>query len=68
MKRDLTYLSNTRVWLMNDMVINKIATIERCLQRINLVYAEVGVNLTSDFRRQYSIVLNLHRTCKASID
>jgi len=34
---------------MNDMVINKIATIERCLQRINLVYAEVGVNLTSDF-------------------
>ncbi|MFT5840093.1 MAG: hypothetical protein ACI9UT_002604 [Flavobacteriales bacterium] len=53
---------------MNDMVINKTATIERCLQRINLVYAEVGVNLSSDFRRQYVIVLNLHRACKTSID
>jgi hypothetical protein len=53
---------------MNDMVINKTATIELCLQRINLVYAEVGINLSSDFRRQYVIVLNLHRACKTSID
>ncbi|MFQ3236128.1 MAG: hypothetical protein ACI9C4_001697 [Paraglaciecola sp.] len=29
---------------MNDVVINKIATIERCLQRINVVYAEVEDN------------------------
>ena len=53
---------------MNDVVINKIATIERCLQRINLVYAEVGVNLSTDFTRQDSIVLNLQRACEASID
>jgi uncharacterized protein YutE (UPF0331/DUF86 family) len=53
---------------MNDVVINKIATIERCLQRINIVYAEVADNLSSDFTRQDSIILNLQRACEASID
>ncbi|PKG98898.1 DUF86 domain-containing protein [Paraglaciecola sp. MB-3u-78] len=53
---------------MNDVVINKIATIERCLQRINSVYAEVADNLSTDFTRQDSIVLNLQRACEASID
>jgi uncharacterized protein YutE (UPF0331/DUF86 family) len=53
---------------MNDVVINKIATIERCLKRINVVYAEVGDNLSNDFTRQDSIVLNLQRACEASID
>jgi uncharacterized protein YutE (UPF0331/DUF86 family) len=53
---------------MNDVVINKIATIERCLQRINIVYAEVADNLSTDFIRQDSIVLNLQRACEASID
>jgi uncharacterized protein YutE (UPF0331/DUF86 family) len=53
---------------MNDVIINKIATIERCLQRINVVYAEVGDNLSTDYTRQDSIVLNLQRACEASID
>ena len=53
---------------MNDVIINKIATIERCLLRINVVYAEVGDNLSTDFTRQDSIVLNLQRACEASID
>ena len=53
---------------MNDVVINKIATIERCLQRIKMVYAEVADNLSTDFTRQDSIVLNLQRACEASID
>jgi uncharacterized protein YutE (UPF0331/DUF86 family) len=53
---------------MNDVIINKIAIIERCLQRINVVHAEVGDNLSTDFTRQDSIVLNLQRACEASID
>lgn len=53
---------------MNDLVINKIASIERYLQRINIVYAEVGNNLSTDFTRQDSILLNLQRACEASID
>lgn len=53
---------------MNDVIINKIATIERCLQRINIVYSEVNDNLATDYTRQDSIVLNLQRACEASID
>ena len=53
---------------MNDVIINKIASIERCLQRINTVYAEVADNLSTDFTRQDSILLNLQRACEASID
>jgi len=53
---------------MNDVIINKIASIERCLLRINVVYAEVGDNLSTDFTRQDSIILNLQRACEASID
>lgn len=53
---------------MNDVIINKIATIERCIHRINIVYAEVASNLATDYTRQDSIILNLQRACEASID
>jgi len=53
---------------MNDVIINKIATIERCIQRINIVYSEVANNLATDYTRQDSIILNLQRACEASID
>jgi hypothetical protein len=44
---------------MNDVIINKIVTIERCLERINIVYAEVGDNLSTDFTRQDSMQIKL---------
>jgi len=53
---------------MNDVIINKIATIERCLDRITIVYKEVGDKFAIDHTRQDSIVLNLQRACEASID
>ena len=53
---------------MNDVIINKIATIERCLDRITIVYKEVGDKFAIDYTRQDSIVLNLQRACEASID
>jgi uncharacterized protein YutE (UPF0331/DUF86 family) len=53
---------------MNDVIINKIATIKRCLTRINTVYKEVGDQFASDYTRQDSIVLNLQRACEAAID
>jgi hypothetical protein len=52
---------------MNDVVNNKISTIERCLQRIKVVCAVVGYNLSTDLTRQDSIVLNLQRACEGSI-
>jgi uncharacterized protein YutE (UPF0331/DUF86 family) len=52
---------------MNDVILNKITTIERCLKRIHEVYAGNPDNL-SDFTKQDSIILNIQRACEASID
>jgi uncharacterized protein YutE (UPF0331/DUF86 family) len=53
---------------MDDVVINKLATIERCLSRIKEVYQQAGDDFLSDYTRQDSIILNLQRACEASID
>lgn len=52
---------------MNDVLLNKIAVIERCLQRIHDVYEGNPENLT-DYTKQDSIILNIQRACEASID
>jgi len=52
---------------MNDVVINKVAVIERCLKRIHEVYEGNPENLT-DYTKQDSIILNIQRACEASID
>lgn len=52
---------------MNDIVLNKVTTIERCIQRIHDVYENNPENL-SDFTKQDSIILNIQRACEASID
>jgi len=52
---------------MNDIIINKITTIERCVRRIHDVYQGNPQNLT-DYTKQDSIILNIQRACEASID
>lgn len=52
---------------MNDIILNKITTIERCVKRIHEVYDGNPENL-SDFTKQDSIILNIQRACEASID
>lgn len=52
---------------MNDVILNKITTIERCVNRIHEVYEGNSENL-KDFTKQDSIILNIQRACKASID
>ena len=53
---------------MDDVLVNKLSTITRCLKRIREVYAEAGVHFTKDYTRQDSVILNLQRACEASID
>jgi len=53
---------------MDDVLVNKLSTITRCLKRIREVYAEAGDNFTHDYTRQDSVILNLQRACEASID
>ena len=51
----------------NDVILNKAATIERCLKRIHEEYAGNPDNL-KDYTKQDSIILNIQRACEASID
>lgn len=61
-------LKNGEVFLaMNDVILNKVTTIERCVNRIHEVYEGNAENL-KDFTKQDSIILNIHRACEASID
>lgn len=51
----------------NDVIYNKIAIIERCINRINEVYNNNPDNL-KDYTKQDSIILNIQRACEAAID
>lgn len=51
----------------NNVILNKIETIERCINRINIVYENNPENL-KDYTKQDSIMLNIQRACEASID
>ena len=50
-----------------DIVRNKIATIERCIGRIDEEYDNNPDNL-KNFTHQDAIILNLQRACEATID
>lgn len=51
----------------NDVIYNKIETIERCIYRIREVYDNKFDNL-KDYTKQDSIILNIQRACEACID
>lgn len=53
--------------MASDVILNKIDTIERCINRIIEVYDNNPENL-NDYTKQDSIVLNIQRVCEASID
>lgn len=53
---------------MDDVVLNKVAIIERCVRRVREEYAGDDSNLTSNLTKQDSIILNIQRACEASID
>ncbi|MGH8190300.1 MAG: type VII toxin-antitoxin system HepT family RNase toxin [Rhodanobacteraceae bacterium] len=54
--------------MVDDVLLNKTAVIERCLSRIREKYVGHESELETDYTRQDSIVLNLQRACEAAID
>ena len=54
--------------MADDVILNKAASIERCLHRISEVYDGERQNLLEDQTKQDAIVLNLQRACESSID
>lgn len=53
--------------MQNDIIINKTATIERCIYRINEEYNNDPENL-KNYTKQDSIILNIQRAREACID
>lgn len=60
-------LKKAGLYMADDVILNKVQTIERCLNRIIDVYENNPANL-KDFTKQDSIILNVQRACEASID
>ncbi len=54
--------------MADDVVLNKAATIERCLQRVLTEYAGDEQNLVANQTKQDAIILNLQRACETAID
>jgi len=54
--------------MADDVIVNKAASIERCLRRIQEEYAGDKQNLVANQTKQDAIVLNLQRACETAID
>jgi hypothetical protein len=54
--------------MVDDVILNKAASIEQCLQRIEEEYADNEQNLVGNQTKQDAIVLNLQRACETTID
>ncbi len=52
---------------MDDVLLNKIAIIERCIKRIKEEYQNNPANL-KNYTKQDSIILNIQRACESCID
>lgn len=53
---------------MDDIILNKVEIIERCVRRVREVHAGDTVAFENDLTRQESVLLNLQRACEAAID
>jgi uncharacterized protein YutE (UPF0331/DUF86 family) len=54
--------------MKDDVILNKISSIERCLNRIKEEYQADGNKFRSNYTVQDSILLNLQRACESCID
>lgn len=52
----------------DDVLLNKAATIERCVARAREEYAAAGADFSTNFSRQDAAVLNIQRACEAALD
>ena len=54
--------------MAEDVILNKAASIERCIRRIEEEYVGTDKNLVENQTKQDAIVLNLQRVCETAID
>ena len=54
--------------MADDVLLNKAATIERCVARAREEYASNPVTFLTDYTRQDAAILNIQRACEAALD
>lgn len=54
--------------MVDDVLINKAATIERCVRRAREEYAADPGSFATNFTRQDAAILNIQRACEAALD
>ena len=54
--------------MADDVLINKSATVERCVARAREEYAHDPTSFATDFTRQDAATLNVQRACEAVLD
>lgn len=54
--------------MVDDVLINKAATIERCVRRAREEYAADPDGFAGNFTRQDAAILNIQRACEAALD
>jgi uncharacterized protein YutE (UPF0331/DUF86 family) len=54
--------------MSDDVLLNKAASIERCVARAREEYAANRVNFARDYTRQDAATLNIQRACEAALD
>ena len=54
--------------MADDVVLNKAATIERCVARAREEYVAAGTGFATNFSRQDAAILNIQRACEAALD
>jgi uncharacterized protein YutE (UPF0331/DUF86 family) len=55
-------------FMLDDVLINKSATIERCVLRAHEEYERDPATFATDFTRQDAAILNIQRACEAALD
>jgi uncharacterized protein YutE (UPF0331/DUF86 family) len=53
---------------MDDVLVYKAQTIERCIKRVQQEYVGFENTINTNFTKQDAIVLNIERACQACID
>jgi uncharacterized protein YutE (UPF0331/DUF86 family) len=54
--------------MADDVLLNKSATIERCVARVKAEYGCGPATFAQDFTRQDAAILNVQRACEAALD
>jgi uncharacterized protein YutE (UPF0331/DUF86 family) len=54
--------------MADDVLLNKAATIERCVRRAREEYAADPATFAQNYSRQDAAILNIQRACEAALD